>query len=302
MSRRLPNLNQLRAFEAAARHLSFKDAADELNVTHAAVSHQIKALEEDLGQKLFHRMTRQVRLTSTGEIYLPSLTTALDAIAAATASLSDLPTTGTLRISIAPYYGSQWLFPRLPKFHALYPDLSIEASPSYKPVDFRKSDFDAALRYGAGGWPGLGEILLHGDQNGPVCAAAFAAGRSQPIPPEEIAEMPLVHTLREVGDWLDWLAAVGYTPRTALRTSIVEHRGTAIVRALSGNCVALIDTQITQADVDAGNLVRIHPMTIERPRGIYLVFPETDQPDPRLVCFADWIKDEVAKAKLLQPV
>ena len=128
MARRLPSLNQLRAFEAAARHLSFKDGAAELCVTQAAISHQIKALEQTLGVQLFHRTTRGVRLTESAKGYLAALTGAFDAIAAATSQLADAAMSGVLKISAPPFYGNRWLLPKLPRFRARFPGINVQVS------------------------------------------------------------------------------------------------------------------------------------------------------------------------------
>jgi LysR family glycine cleavage system transcriptional activator len=294
MARHLPSLNQLRAFEAAARHLSFKDGADELCVTQAAVSHQIKALETALGMQLFHRTARGVRLTDGAETYLAALTGAFDDIAAATSRLRDAGMSGVLRISAPPFYGNRWLLPKLPRFRARFPSLDLHVSLSVEMVDLTRSDFDAAVRFGRGPWPNLADVLIVRDVVGPVCAPRYVAGRTLPLDPEEIRELTLATTRGDTQDWLDWFAAAGLPAPGDLRTVDHESSGFTFDAALSGNAVCLADVQLTASDEAGGALVRLHPMTIERPRGIHLVYPESAFPDPRLTALADWLKEEAA--------
>jgi LysR family glycine cleavage system transcriptional activator len=294
MARRLPSLNQLRAFEAAARHLSFKDGAAELCVTQAAISHQIKALEKTLGVQLFRRATRGVRLTDRAKGYAASLTHAFDAIAAATSQLADARMSGVLKVSAPPFYGNRWLLPRLPSFLARFPGLEVQVSLSVDAIDLARSDFDAAVRFGRGPWPGLASVLIARDIVGPVCAPRYVAGRTLPLDPREIRELDLATTKGSIQDWLDWFAAADVSSPGAMRTIDHDNSAFAFDAALSGNGVCLADVQLTASDEAAGNLIRLHPLTIERPRGIHLVYQETAVPDPRLTALADWLKDEVA--------
>lgn len=294
MARRLPSLNQLRAFEAAARHMSFKDGADELCVTQAAVSHQIKALEQALGVQLFHRTARGVRLTDRGRDYLDALTGAFDDIATATSRLRGAGMTGVLRISAPPFYGNRWLLPKLPRFRARFPGLDLQVSLSVDMIDLARSDFDAAVRFGRGPWPNLVDVPIRGDVVGPVCAPRYVAGRTLPLEARAIRELELATTGGDEQDWLDWFDAAGVPTSGPLLTLDHESSGFAFDAALSGNAVCLADLQLTASDEAGGALVRLHPLTLERSRGIHLVYPETGFPDPRLVAFADWLKEETA--------
>lgn len=291
MPRRLPSLNQLRAFEAAARHRSFKHGAAELCVTQAAVSHQIKALEEAMGVRLFIRQTRAVELTEAAERLLTVLSRGFDEIEAVTLELSGTAMAGELKISAAPFYGNRWLLPRLPGFHALYPGMTVTAALSFDVVDLRLEGLDAAVRYGTGDWPGLTSILIHEDRIGPVCAPQLVAGRNLPLAAEEIAALPLASTARWRQEWAGWFAAAGCDGEAA---AVTEHdnRALAFDAALAGHAVCLADLRLTGSAEAAGNLVRINPLTIDLPQGIYVVYPETARPDPRVLAFADWLKGE----------
>ena len=295
MSRRLPNLNQLRAFEAAARHGSFKDAAEELNVTQAAISHQIKALEDALNTKLFHRRTRRVDPTLLATSYCKALTKAFDIVAGATAELGNLRMDGILRISCAPYYGNRMLLPRLARFHATHPGLKIMPEMDSAVIDFGKSDLDAGLRYGAGGWAGLGEIKLHDDFLIPVAAPAMLEGRVAPLDPDQIAAMTLGFVGGQESRWESWFASLGYTgtlPATFLQYG---NRARVIDLAFSGHGVALADKRLMQEDLDAGRLVQLHLHAIKGTDAMYIVFPEVAAPDPRVINFAEWLRDDLAR-------
>jgi LysR family glycine cleavage system transcriptional activator len=293
MARRLPNLKQLRAFEAAARHLSFKDAADELNVTHAAVSHQIKALEEALGINLFHRRTRRVELTPAAEPYAAALTAAFDRIAGATAELGTDRMEGEIRISCAPFYGNRLILPRLARFHQNYPGLRILPEMDSTVVDFGKSDLDAGVRYGAGNWPGLGQILLHDDVLVPVAAPELLEGRDPPFDAAEIAAMTLGYVSGQETRWTRWFQVAGYEGPPPELLLQYGNRARVVDLAFSGHGVALADRRLISEDLAAGRLIQLNPLSIESTDAMYVVFPKGPQPDPRVVTFAEWLREEI---------
>ncbi len=182
MARRLPPLNALRAFEAAARHLSFTKAAEELFVTQAAISHQVKALEAALDLQLFRRLNRRLMLTDAGQLYLPTLTEAFDAIDTATARLRADENAGRLVVSVANSLAAKWLLPRLPRFRERHPEIEVEISAADRLVDFGRDNVDMAIRYGLGRYPGLRVDPLMKDTNFPVCSPGLLAG---PVPLRE---------------------------------------------------------------------------------------------------------------------
>lgn len=294
MAYRLPSLKQLRVFEAAVRRESFTDAADELFVTQAAVSHQIKALEADLGRSLFRRQGRGVIPTEAARIFAREIGAAFDRIQAATHQLDENPMSGTLNISIAPFYGNRIVLPRLSRFHGLYPDIKVMPDMSSTVLDFRKSSIDAALRYGKGIWGGVTARLMHADALVPVAAPTLVAGRKLPLSPAEIAEMMLGVVDGDEDDWPNWFAKTGYTPVKPLNMLAYGNRARVIDLAFSGHGVALADLKLTAADVAAGHLVRLNETPMTGGRAMYLVYPETDYPDPRVTAFGDWFLSEVA--------
>lgn len=290
MSRRLPPLNQLRAFEAAARHQSFRDAADELFVTHAAISHQIRALEETLGAQLFHRGPKGVQLTDTARVLAGTLTESLDEMDRAVGAFRSQEMIGTIRISVVPWYGSRFLLPKLDEFHAANPGLQLELDYSYQTVDFANSDFDAAMRHGLGDWPGLSSIRVHHDIVSPVCAPTLVEGRELPLSADQITTFKLGVARGHTVYWEDWLKHAGVTASVKPNYVQYENRALMLELATSAQGVSLSDLMAVQLEIDTGKLVRMHPQTLQLDTGMHLVFPETSQVDPRLQVVADWMK------------
>ena len=241
MSRRLPSLNQLRAFEAAARHQSIKEGADELCVTPAAVGHQIRALESFLEVTLFHRGVRQIILTEQGRRLAKEIGDALDRIEAAVAPALNNSLSGPLRISVAPFFGNRWLLPRLEKFAAQYPEIDVQPVLSFDYVDLAKDGFDAAVRYGDGMWDGTTVELVFRDTLRPVCAPQLVEGRSLPLAPNEILRLPLASAKNWPDDWAAWADATGSALAQDVALHQYESRAFMFDSALSGHAVILAD-------------------------------------------------------------
>ncbi len=295
MARHLPSLNQLRAFEAAARHESIKDAAEELCVTPAAVGHQIKALEQTLNSQLFHRKTRKVELTEEGHALGTMVGQALDLLETAVDNARTSEMSGTLKITVAPFFGNRWLLPRLPEFHAKYPAIRIQPFLSFDYVDLDKSGFDAAVRYGAGDWAGLRSILIFRDLIRPVCAPQLVKGIKLPMAADDILDLPLACAQNWAEDWAEWAKSAGARNRGDVETIKYESRAFMFDAALSGQAVVLADSRMTQADEQAGRLVHLSSQTIERPHGIFVV-ARGRSIDPRVDLFVDWLRQEADTA------
>ena len=296
MTRRLPPMTALRTFEAAVRHESFKQAAAELHVTSAAVSHQIKNLEETLGLGLFRRRGRAVQPTDAAKRFAGRLAQAFDTIEAATMDLQGNPMSGTLRIAVTPFYGNRIVLPRLSRFHALYPDIRVEPETSATQIDFHKTDLDGGLLHGTGDWPGLTALEMQEDQLVPVAAPSVVEGRKLPLSAREIAQLTLGYIEGQKDDWISWLEMMGYTEvRPPKRMIGYGSRARVVDLAFSGHGVALADKRLTAADVAAGHLVRLNEKALSTGRGIWLVFPNTEFPDPRLLAFGEWFRGEVAR-------
>jgi LysR family glycine cleavage system transcriptional activator len=295
MARRLPSLTQLRAFEAAARLGSFKAAAEELHVTQAAISHQIKALEHDLGRPLFHRATRHVRLLQEAAPLAAQLTQGFEGIASAVEDLRSTAMTGVLRLSVAPFFGNRWLKPRLARFSALHPEIEIETVLSFDNADLEAEGFDGAVRYGTGDWPGLDSHLIYRDRVGPVAAPELVAHRETPLPVAALAALPLATTRDWQGDWQDWFAAAALPSGPVAEPVVYGSRALVFDAILSGQAMAIFDLRMTAADEAKGRLVRLHPLIAERPQGIHVAVPGNRAADPRIAAFVAWLRLEAGQ-------
>lgn len=257
MSRALPPLNALRAFEAAARHLSFTQAAAELNVTPAAISHQVKALEAWAGAPLFHRLTRAMRLTEAGAAALPMLIAGLDGLAEGAAALRAAPTATPLRVSVSPGFGSLWLVPRLDRFHARHPEIDLRLDGTDVLADVAGGAADVAIRYGPGDYPGLIGERLFALRNVPVCAPALIEDGPPLRRPADLAGHTLLHVewVEPGTAWSDWLRAAGAPEVEARRGPTFTREEMAVRAALDGKGVALIGDRLVADHVAAGRLV-----------------------------------------------
>src|SRR6202522_3263156 len=210
MTGRLPSLNGLRAFEAAARHLSFTNAAAELNVTQTAISHQIRRLEQELGVRLFVRQNRALTLTAEARDYLPGVRAAFNDLRLATDRLLRKDNDHVLTVSTLASLAAKWLLPRLSAFQEQHPGIDVRITTSSSLVDFKRGDVDDSIRYGRGQWPGLRADWLMADQLFPVCSPALVTGAKPLRCPEDLADQTLLHTSGGYDDdWRLWLTAAG---------------------------------------------------------------------------------------------
>jgi LysR family glycine cleavage system transcriptional activator len=291
MPRQLPSLNAVRAFEAAARHLSFRRAADELHVTHAAISHQVKGLETFLQTPLFRRLNRAVRLTDAGQAYLPPLRDALDGIAKATARVRGGESGGALTISTSPPFAAKWLVPRLSAFREAHPEIDVWLTPSLHAVDFAREAVDAAVRWGAGEWPGLRADLLGTMEVFPVCSPRLLQGPRRLRTPEDLRHHPLIHDASGE-DWQRWLAAAGVSviPTPALHF----HDSSLVIQAaIEAQGVALAYSALVADDLAAGRLVRPFEISLPTEYCYYFVCPHAVAETPKIVAFRTWLLNTV---------
>ena len=290
MPGRLPNLKQLRAFEAAARHLSFRKAADELSVSQAAISHQIKALEEHFACRLFNRLNRKVTLTEAAAAFAEELTRSLDRIEAASIRFKSQEMRGTIRISVTPFYANRMILPYLDEFLRDHPELQIELDYSYQVADFAASNIDGAVRYGLSDRPGANMKLIHLDRVAPVTSPALVQGSRLPMTPAEIAELPLAAVSGQERYWHQWFDAAGMATPGDCNWSKHEQRALALDYALAGNAVALADIPLIRNELEIGSLVCLSETQITLDRGIHLAVPSGPFRDARLAAFGDWLK------------
>lgn len=289
----LPSLNGLRAFEAAARHLSFTKAAAELHVTQTAISHQIRRLEEQLGQRLFVRDIRAVHLTPAAEDYLVAVHAAFDELRVATAQLRRHDAPSALHISLTPSLAMKWLMPRLAAFHALHPDIAVSVSTSMQLVDFRREQVDLAIRYGRGSWPGVHAIWLMSEDIFPVCSPALRDGLHALRRPADLAQHRLLSVTSFPDEWLLWLTAAGLPTALADHAISFDMQFLAFQAAIDGLGVAIGHSPLVQADLAAGRLVVPFSMALPSEMGFYLVTPDAAPAAPvRLL--RDWLLTEAA--------
>tara|TARA_R110002110_G_scaffold12692_16_gene60228 strand:- start:420 stop:1373 length:954 start_codon:yes stop_codon:yes gene_type:complete len=290
-SRRLPSLKALRSFEAAARHGGFSRAAAELSVTHAAISHQIRALEDDLGAALFHRTGRHVELTERGERLLAVLTIALDQIAEAW-NQAGARDSATLTVSVEPSFAARWLVLRLGKFNRAHPEIELRLLPSADVVDFSREDVDIGVRYGLGGWPDIVSEKLFEATVYPVCAPALLDPQKPIRKPEDLKSYPLLHE-ETMQHWINWLEEAGVKkPRWAAKGPLFIEASLALQAASSGQGVALANDTLAMADLAEGRLIRLFDIEMPDEEGYWLVYPEGGLKKPRVQAFRDWIREE----------
>ena len=293
MSKRLPPLNALRTFEAAARHLSFTRAADELAVTQAAVSHQIKALEEHLGVQLFRRLSRRLILTDEAQLLLPSVRQAFDALLAGVDLLSAHGGAGTLSISTTPSFAANWLVGRLCRFQALQPEIEIQLGATARVVDFAREGIDCGVRYGFGDWPGLRSVRLFCQELFPVCSPSLLEGPRPLRAPEDLAHHTLLHVLDNADDWRLWLQAAGVKGVDPTRGLKIDSFPLALQAAITGAGVVIGRAQLVAEDLAAGRLVEPFEFELPIESAYYFVAPEGTWELQKVATFRDWLLDEV---------
>jgi LysR family glycine cleavage system transcriptional activator len=293
VARRLPPLTGLKAFEAAARHLSFTRAAEELYVTQTAISHQIKALEERLGVQLFRRLPRGLLLTEEAQRYLPAVRDAFDLIAAATDRLVAVSASGTLTVSVLPSFASKWLVPRLGRFRAACPDIDLRISTSSHLVDFSREDVDVGIRMGRGVYPGLRVDWLFGESLVPVCSPELLTGPQPLRSPEDLGRHELLHEDDYAG-WELWLELAGVEGVPVRRGPIFTDGAMVVQAAADGQGVALARRALAAGDLAAGRLVQPFDVSIPHDLAYYLVCPEASAERPKVRRFREWLLAEAA--------
>jgi LysR family transcriptional regulator, glycine cleavage system transcriptional activator len=288
MPPRLPPLHTLRAFEVAARQLNFSHAAAELNLTHGAISHQMKALERDLGVALFERRSRGVALTEPGRQLAAAVREGLDRIARGTAELRARPT-HSLTVSVLPAFATHWLIPRLADFSRRHPDIDINVRAGQSLVDFATDDVDVAVRYGDGRWPHLVAVQLAHEDVFPVCSPRFAGGRL-PRTLADLAKATLLHA--PLQPWDEWFRALGADAMPSRRGMTFSETDLLLQAAIDGLGVALSRRVLAQPELDTGRLVRPLKLSVPAQRSYFIVYPDSIEPPPRLLIFRDWLLEQ----------
>jgi len=292
--RRLPPLNALRMFEAVARRASFTQAADELGVTQAAVSRQIKRLEEELGAVLFLRHHRAIELTADGERLCQVVRRSFDEIGATVEEMRRSADDTTLSVSVSPYFSSTWLTPRLPSFFRQHPGIGLRLHHSYRPPDYRHEPFDLGINWGDGKWPGLvSERVLTG-----ALVPLLNPRRLRWHPRSEPAALLRLTLLYEfdLEHWRAWFGRAGIAMPSEVRSRRIDDSHALRQAVLDGQGAALFFWGLAQRDIATGKLLQPFPLRLEHGEDYHLNHPRHASRKAKVTLFRKWLMREVAKA------
>jgi LysR family transcriptional regulator, glycine cleavage system transcriptional activator len=287
MRRRLPPLKTLPAFEIAAERLSFTDAADELHLTHGAVSRQIKALESQLGVLLFRRRNRRIELTEAGTAFLPGVRQALHLLETSTAQVATSPRQGALVVSCVATFMMRWLIPRLYGFNVLHPKIEVRLSASHAPVDFARDGIDVAIRVGRPPWPRqVRAVPFLDDRLGPVCAPSILKDRKT-FRVSDLRQHRLLQAETRAWAWSNWAQARGVTVDLANSQSF-EHMYFMLEAAASGLGIGIASHPLVEQDLQSGRLVAPLGFTPSG-RSYCLLHARQSANDAKIAAFRSWI-------------
>lgn len=302
MARRLYPLNALRAFEASARHMSFVKAAEELSVTPAALSHQVKKLEEYLGLQLFRRQRRGLELAESGLMLASELRDVFLRLDTAMERVVDNDSLGTLTLTVAPTFAVMWLIPRLHKFNALHPDIDLMISTSLELIDFQRDDCDAAIRLGDGQWSGLESIKLLDESVTPMCSPRLLEGPNALKCPDDLSKHVLLHndSMKHNPDaptWKSWLDAAGASCVDASRGTHFSLPDHGLEACMDGDGVVLGWRFLAKKKVADGRVVEPFDLTLSLGSSFYLVYPESHSHRANIKAVRDWLLHEIHEDK-----
>jgi len=288
--RRLPPLNAVRAFEAAARRGNFNLAAEELNVTPSAISHQVRGLEEFFGVKLFRRRGRNVELTAKAQDYLRSITQALDQIDAASQRVMRRPEGNLLNIAVSPTFATGWLVPRMSEFQVDHPEIEIRMCTTMNLMDFDESDIDLAINYSPGEFPpGLVHRKLMSEHCVPVCSPQYMQQHGPLRTPSDIRNCTLLHALPRIGQWRNWMDVAGVADVDGVRGPKFQSTPLALEAAKSGLGVAIANREFVEDHIRQGTLVAPFEVEVPSESGYYLVYPDNHAGEPKVQAFSEWL-------------
>ncbi|MEA2780420.1 MAG: LysR family transcriptional regulator, glycine cleavage system transcriptional activator [Rhodospirillaceae bacterium] len=305
MTRQLPGLGALKTFEAAARLLSFTKAAEELGVTPAAVSYQMRALEDQLGIRLFNRSSRVVQLTQAGGVLQLGVSEALDGIGRTIARLRGMDARPRLTVSSSPSLAAKWLVPRLPRFLQLYPDTDVRVEVSNRLVDFAQEEVDLAIRFGRGEYPGLRVHRLFDETIFPVCSPKLLDGSPPLTQPRDLRHHMLIHVeWQALGatwpDWRMWMLAAGLGDLDATHGLHFSQTSLALQAAIDGQGVALVESTLAADDLASRRLVRPFELSLKGPAefAYFALSPPATAERPLVKAFREWTIREAAETKI----
>ncbi|MBA6398841.1 transcriptional regulator GcvA [Colwellia sp. BRX10-4] len=294
MSNRLPPLKALRVFEASARQLSFTRAAEELFVTQAAISHQIKSLEDFLGIKLFMRKNRALLLSEEGQAYYLDIKDVFNAINEATERLFARGEKGAITVSTQPSFAIQWLVPRLNAFYALHPDIDVRIKAVDQPENSLTGDVDVAIYFGRGHWADIDAEQLQKEYLIPVCSPLLLQGKKPLDKVEDLINHTLLHdTSRR--DWKRWFKQVNVKATNVNHGPIFSHSAMVVQAAMHGQGVALAHSFLAKPDIDAGRLICPFEDVLESKNAYYVVCRDRQVDLGKIAAFREWVLDTVAQ-------
>ena len=296
MARKLPPLSSLPCFEAAARHLNFSKAAEELNVTPGAISRAIKNLEDQLNVLLFERGTRSVRLTAIGAPYAHAVREALEQLSAATALATARQSSPTLNVSTSDGFAGRWLVPRLYRFHHAHADIDVRVATTGKLADFLGDGIDIAIRYGGGRYPGLTSEFLKDEEVFPVCSPKLLKGAQPLRKPEDLKHHTLIRDTYPI-DWAAWLSSAGVKGVNPKKGLTFDSYTFAVEAAVQGEGIALGRTMLVEADLAAGRLIQPFKHSLKATSSFYLVYPPDAIRQRKVRAFRDWLFAEIASER-----
>ena len=297
MAARFPPLGTLRSFRAAAHCLSFTVAADELNVTQAAISHQIKSLEEFLQLSLFIRGNRSLTLSEAGSRLLPYVDQMFNLLEQGLQQVRTTCSDSSLTVTLLPSFASRWLVPRLGLFLKSNPEVDFRLAPSRGLTNFQTEDIDLAIRYGSGNYPGLTSIHLMDEDIFPVCSPGLMSGKHPLNKPGDLKHHVLLHDDGH-GDWRKWLVAAEANNVDPSKGPVYTDSAMAVQSALEGDGVALARSQLVRDDIAKGRLVK--PFDISQPSNFsyFIVYPEEKPVTSAMQSFIGWIQQQILEDQM----
>lgn len=287
--RHLPPLQTLAAFEAAARLESFARAADELCVTHSAVSHRIRLLENHLGARLFLRLGKRVVLTPQGMSFLETVSRALELLRAGAASVAR-QSGRRLRVSTLPAFAHSWLVYRIERFLRAHPDIDLEIDTTPSVVDLKSGEADLAIRHGLGNWEGLEVIRFLDDELQAVCSPDFRNAHPEIKAPRDLKEAPLLrHTAQR---WAPWFRAAGLDWPEPARGPAYSDSAVMLAAAAEGHGVALAKRLLATPAIESGRLVPLFPLSVKAQEAYHIVYVKSARDRPEVNAFVEWLLSE----------
>ncbi|TDG09950.1 LysR family transcriptional regulator [Paraburkholderia guartelaensis] len=295
MRRKIPSIEALIAFEAAARHLSFTRSADELALTQSAVGRQVATLEEYLGVPLFNRVKKRLSLTEIGEIYARQVRENLARMERDTlAAMAHRDAGGILELAVIPTFATRWLIPRLPLFYAQHEHVTVNLATRAEPFLFTDTPFDAAIHFGDPVWPGSIAKYLFGEEMTPVCSPQLLGGRTV-LEPREVSEFTLLHQSARPDAWRHWFSQAGIHDADCMQGQRYELFSMLVEAARAGLGIALVPRFFVSHELAIGELILPCNLSLRSEKGYYLVYPEHKQNSPQLQGFEAWLLAEASR-------